>query len=122
MLVAFLYNANYHVPNTANQTVQSRMIFHARVFAIAEPFLMPSLKRLAASKFSNIADQADLDACIAQLFNKQLLHEALLREICEKTKEILMRESNVQHISSPVTVVGDIHGFVPGAAASDYGR
>jgi serine/threonine-protein phosphatase PPG1 len=55
----------------------------------------------------------DLDACISQLFNKQLLHEALLREICEKTKEILMRESNVQHISSPVTVVGDIHGLAP---------
>lgn len=52
----------------------------------------------------------DLDACIAQLLQKQLLGEALLREICEKTKELLMRESNVVHISSPVTVVGDIHG------------
>lgn len=52
----------------------------------------------------------DLDACIEQLRNKQLLGEALLREICEKTKEVLMRESNVVHVSSPVTVVGDIHG------------
>jgi hypothetical protein len=52
----------------------------------------------------------DLDACIAQLLRKQLLHEALLREICEKTKEVLMRESNVVHVSAPVTVVGDIHG------------
>lgn len=52
----------------------------------------------------------DLDACIERLKNKQLLGEALLREICEKTKEVLMRESNVVHVSSPVTVVGDIHG------------
>jgi len=52
----------------------------------------------------------DLDACIEQLLRKQLLHEALLREICEKTKEVLMRESNVVHVSAPVTVVGDIHG------------
>jgi serine/threonine-protein phosphatase PPG1 len=52
----------------------------------------------------------DLDACIEKLRNKQLLGEALLREICEKTKEVLMRESNVVHVSSPVTVVGDIHG------------
>ncbi|EEB96232.1 hypothetical protein MPER_04665, partial [Moniliophthora perniciosa FA553] len=44
------------------------------------------------------------------LLRKQLLHEALLREICEKTKEVLMRESNVVHVSAPVTVVGDIHG------------
>lgn len=53
----------------------------------------------------------DLDACIQQLLRKQLLHEALLREICEKTKEVLMRESNVVHVSAPVTVVGDIHGY-----------
>ena len=54
----------------------------------------------------------DLDACIGQLMRKQLLAEALVREICEKTKEVLMRESNVVHVSSPVTVVGDIHGWV----------
>ena len=52
----------------------------------------------------------DLDACISQLLRKQLLHQALLREICEKTTEVLMRESNVVHVSAPVTVVGDIHG------------
>lgn len=62
--------------------------------------------------YSNIFPMApfDLDACIQQLLRKQLLHEALLREICEKTKEVLMRESNVVHVSAPVTVVGDIHG------------
>lgn len=58
----------------------------------------------------NLMAPFDLDACIQQLLRKQLLHEALLREICEKTKEVLMRESNVVHVSAPVTVVGDIHG------------
>ncbi|CAG8509442.1 1129_t:CDS:1, partial [Ambispora leptoticha] len=52
----------------------------------------------------------DLDACIEQLLQKQLLAESLIKEICEKTKELLMRESNVVHILAPVTVVGDIHG------------
>ena len=52
----------------------------------------------------------DLDACIQQLMRKLLLHEALLREICEKTKEVLMRESNVVHVSASITVVGDVHG------------
>lgn len=51
-----------------------------------------------------------LDECIEKLLMKQLLVEALIKEICEKTKELLMRESNVVHISAPVTVVGDIHG------------
>ena len=52
----------------------------------------------------------DLDACIEKLLNKQLLVDTLLKEICEKTKELLMQESNVVHIKAPVTVVGDIHG------------
>ena len=53
----------------------------------------------------------DLDACIEKLLNKQLLVDTLIKEICEKTKELLLRESNVVHISAPVTVVGDIHGY-----------
>ncbi|CAB5390900.1 unnamed protein product [Rhizophagus irregularis] len=60
----------------------------------------------------------DLDACISQLLQKQLLAESLIKEICEKTKELLMNESNCVSISAPVTVesvffiyyVGDIHG------------
>ena len=51
-----------------------------------------------------------LDECIDRLMKKELLAETAIREICEKSKEILMRESNVVHISAPVTVVGDIHG------------
>ena len=52
----------------------------------------------------------DLDQCIDQLYRKQLLAEPLIEAICAKAKELLMRESNVVHISAPVTVVGDIHG------------
>ncbi|KAG9327626.1 hypothetical protein KVV02_006330 [Mortierella alpina] len=52
----------------------------------------------------------DLDACIHSLYQRQLLAESVIKEICEKTKELLMSESNVVHIKAPVTVVGDIHG------------
>ena len=34
----------------------------------------------------------------------------MIEAICAKAKELLMKESNVVHISAPVTVVGDIHG------------
>ncbi|KAJ7902156.1 Metallo-dependent phosphatase-like protein [Mycena olivaceomarginata] len=51
---------------------------------------------------------ASRESCARGTFS--LLHEAVLREICTKTKEVLMRESNVVHVSAPVTVVGDIHG------------
>lgn len=54
----------------------------------------------------------DLDRAISVLLRKELLDEKLIKELCEKTKELLLRESNVVHISAPVTVVGDIHGLV----------
>jgi len=33
-----------------------------------------------------------------------------VKQLCEKAKEILMEESNVQPVRAPVIVCGDIHG------------
>jgi serine/threonine-protein phosphatase PPG1 len=52
----------------------------------------------------------DLDECIDRLYKKELLAESVIEAICAKSKELLMKESNVVHIAAPVTVVGDIHG------------
>ncbi|GFP57774.1 putative serine/threonine-protein phosphatase C22H10.04 [Trichoderma asperellum] len=52
----------------------------------------------------------DLDECIARLYKKELLAESVIEAVCAKTKELLMRESNVVHVKAPITVVGDIHG------------
>ena len=52
----------------------------------------------------------DLDECIERLYKKELLAESVVEAVCAKTKELLMKESNVVHIAAPVTVVGDIHG------------
>ncbi|KAK7403972.1 putative serine/threonine protein phosphatase [Neonectria magnoliae] len=52
----------------------------------------------------------DLDECISRLYKKELLAESVIEAICAKTKELLMRESNVVHVRAPITVVGDIHG------------
>ena len=57
-----------------------------------------------------LPQSVDLDECIARLYNKELLAESVIEAICAKTKELLMKESNVVHIDAPVTVVGDIHG------------
>ncbi|KAM1429780.1 hypothetical protein ACFX2I_045933 [Malus domestica] len=35
---------------------------------------------------------------------------SMVRVLCEKAKEILMEESNVQPVKSPVTICGDIYG------------
>merc|ERR1712093_705194 len=63
-----------------------------------------------SSAMPGLPASIDLDECIAQLYKKNLLAESLIEAICAKAKEMLMKESNVVHISAPVTVVGDIHG------------
>nr|GMD19302.1 serine/threonine-protein phosphatase PP2A catalytic subunit [Ipomoea batatas] len=56
------------------------------------------------------AAHANLDEQIAQLMQCKPLSEQEVRALCEKAKEILMDESNVQPVKSPVTICGDIHG------------
>lgn len=55
-------------------------------------------------------DYGNLDRQIAQLFECKPLPEAEVKQLCEKAKEILMEESNVQPVRAPVIVCGDIHG------------
>lgn len=52
----------------------------------------------------------DLDECIEQLKQEKLLDEKVLTLIVKSLIPILAEESNVKRISSPVTIVGDIHG------------
>ncbi|EWH16269.1 Ppg1p [Saccharomyces cerevisiae P283] len=52
----------------------------------------------------------ELDECLERLYKAQLLPEVTVRALCFKLKEMLVKESNVIHIQTPVTVVGDMHG------------
>ncbi|KAK9893528.1 Metallo-dependent phosphatase [Cystobasidium minutum MCA 4210] len=52
----------------------------------------------------------DLDAWLAQITQCRPLTEPQMRALCDIVKSQLLEESNVQPVSSPVTVVGDIHG------------
>ncbi|KAM0919560.1 hypothetical protein ACQ4PT_008119 [Festuca glaucescens] len=52
----------------------------------------------------------DLDLWIVKVKEGQHLAEHELQSLCEYVKEILIEESNVQPVNSPVTVCGDIHG------------
>ncbi|CCK69791.1 putative serine/threonine-protein kinase PPG1 KNAG_0D00380 [Huiozyma naganishii CBS 8797] len=52
----------------------------------------------------------ELDQCLEHLYKGQLLPEITIQALCFKLKEMLVKESNVIHISTPVTVVGDMHG------------
>lgn len=47
---------------------------------------------------------------IEKLTNCEIIKESEVKNLCNKYKEILSEQKNVQHISSPVTICGDIHG------------
>ncbi len=53
---------------------------------------------------------SDLDEWITKLRACKLLTETQVRTLCLRAIDILVEESNVQTIHSPVTICGDIHG------------
>lgn len=52
----------------------------------------------------------DLEKFEEKIRRCEFLAEDELKVLCEYVKEILVEESNVQPVNSPVTVCGDIHG------------
>ena len=52
----------------------------------------------------------ELDGLIEQLMDCKQLAETIVKALCEKAKEIMINESNVQEVKCPVTVCGDVHG------------
>ena len=57
-----------------------------------------------------MSGKSDVDSWLATVKDGGILPERDLRILCEKIKEILIEESNVQPVSAPVTICGDIHG------------
>ena len=53
---------------------------------------------------------SDLDQWIEKLMDCKILKDTEVKELCTKAREILVDESNVQRVDSPVTICGDIHG------------
>lgn len=50
------------------------------------------------------------DKWIEQLMSCRHLSENDMKTLCDQVRGILMEESNIQPVSSPVTICGDIHG------------
>ncbi|KAL0591426.1 hypothetical protein ABG067_001458 [Albugo candida] len=59
---------------------------------------------------ANTFRRGGLDEWIESLRDGKLLTELELKQVCDMVKDQLIEESNVQPVTSPVTVCGDIHG------------
>lgn len=51
-----------------------------------------------------------LDTWIEGLLDCKPLTEQQVKQLCDRAREILIEESNVQPVRSPVTICGDVHG------------
>lgn len=65
---------------------------------------------IAQGKEPDTAGVLDLDQCLEKLYKGKLLSEPVLEWLAFKAKELMVKDSNIVHIKSPVTMVGDIHG------------
>lgn len=45
-----------------------------------------------------------------RVLKEEVIEERLVRAVCRKVQEVLVREGNLQVVSSPIVLVGDIHG------------
>ncbi|CAG8962180.1 hypothetical protein HYFRA_00005229 [Hymenoscyphus fraxineus] len=81
-----------HIMDTNMEDV-SRAPEPPRVSPITEPASIPTL-----------------DGWIEALMQCKQLAEVDVQRLCEKAREVLQEESNVQPVKCPVTVCGDIHG------------
>uniref|UniRef100_A0A8C9E3J8 Serine/threonine-protein phosphatase n=1 Tax=Phocoena sinus TaxID=42100 RepID=A0A8C9E3J8_PHOSS len=53
---------------------------------------------------------SELDQWVEHLNKCKVLSENQVQTLCEKAKEILTKESNVQEVHCPVTICRDVHG------------
>lgn len=58
-----------------------------------------------------MSDTSDLDRQIEQLKRCEIIQEAEVKALCAKAREILVEESNVQRVDSPVTVSSEFLGI-----------
>ena len=70
----------------------------------------PPATSAAVPSQSSQSSYSDLEQYLAKLTHGTPLSENEVQQLCNKARETLTLEANVQPVSAPVTVCGDIHG------------
>jgi serine/threonine-protein phosphatase 2A catalytic subunit len=72
---------------------------------------LPSPEHLISQPaYADPPTHSTLDGWIEKLMSCKQLTEEDVQRLCDKAREVLQEESNVQPVRCPVTVCGDIHG------------
>ncbi len=57
-----------------------------------------------------MSSSTDVESYISTLKSGDIIPENAIKRLCSSVSSLLMEESNVQPVRSPVTIVGDLHG------------
>ena len=52
----------------------------------------------------------NVEEVLGRVLREEVVEERTVRALCRGVQEVLLAESNMELVSSPVTLVGDIHG------------
>merc|ERR1719283_365065 len=74
---------------------------------VQDPSLIDGASKLASRPASSLASPR---YWLNALLHNKYLNEAQLGALCRACESVMLREPNVVHVASPVTIVGDIHG------------
>lgn len=69
----------------------------------------PVISTISSAANSN-QGSTNPDEWLEKIKNCELLKENEMKQLCELVKDLLMEESNIQPVCTPVIVCGDIHG------------
>lgn len=71
---------------------------------------IPATIRSMSSSLQMERSYQDLEGWLSKLSQGMPLAEQEVKMLCDLARETFLQESNVQPVSAPVTVCGDIHG------------
>lgn len=94
---------------TENYIAQENLLEYQYIASEA-PQIMAGDTKVPQPGPAKLGKNSDLDQWLECAKKCQYLPEAIMKKLCEMVKELLMEESNVQPVSTPVTICGDIHG------------
>jgi|JI6StandDraft_1071083.scaffolds.fasta_scaffold181336_1 hypothetical protein len=52
----------------------------------------------------------NIQGIIERIKKEEVIEEGTVKQLCKKIQELFMTESNVEQVSSPINLVGDVHG------------
>jgi len=107
--------SHFSVPLLPNRKqLQTHKRFHAQILqrsSLAPPleYKMPG-PNVPKPGPAKLKPNSELAEWLEEAKQCHYLPEAVMKQLCEKVKECLMEESNIQPVETPVTICGDIHG------------